>query len=299
MGTINNRPLHAYVRYDGQWRIVAGSLILRRKMPKVGRWVEINAYKCCNTTNRTTLAPGTCTTFGDASNFAVLGSSTVTNTHYSVVNGDLGLYPGTSVTGFPPGVVNGTQHITDGTAGAAKISAQATYDCLSTLPRPTRLLADIGGTTVTAGTYDFASSVGVTGILTLDGEGDPNAIFVFQIPSTFIPATYSVIQVTNSAQPCNVYWLVGSSATLSIGSTTVGNIIAVASVTLNTHATLTGRAFALTGAVTMDTNTITRCDCSINPCTMYTTTTTTTEVPITTTTTTIAETTTTTTTIGG
>lgn len=297
MGNINARPLHAYVRYDGKWRIVAGSLILRRKMPKVGRWIEINAYQCCNT-NRTTLAPGTCTTFGDASNFAVLGSSTVTNTHYSVINGDLGLYPGTSVTGFPPGVVNGTNHITDGAAAAAKISAQAVYDCLLALPNPTRLLADIGGTTVTAGIYDFASSVGVTGTLTLDGEGDPNAIFVFQIPSTFIPATYAVIQVTNSAQPCNVYWLVGSSATLSVGSTTVGNIIAVASVTLNTHAILTGRAFALTAAVTMDTNTITRCECSVNPCYMYTTTTTT-VAPTTTTTTTGAATTTTSTTIGG
>ena len=136
------------------------------------------------------------------------------------------------------------------------------------------LNADIGGDTVTAGVYTFASSAAITGTLTLDGQSDPDATFVFIVPSTYIPADNAIIELTNGAQPCNVYWLVGSSATLSIDSQTVGNIIAVASVTMNTGAQLTGRAIALTGAVTLDTNVVTECECSVNPCDTTTTTTT-------------------------
>jgi hypothetical protein len=263
-------------------------------MPKVGRWMEISAYTCCNptTTLTTTLVPRLCETLGNAANFVVLGASTVTNTGTSVITGDLGLYPGTSVTGFPPGLVYGTQYIANTMANLAKISAQAAFDCLMALTRPTRLGADIGGTTITPGVYDFASSAAITGTVILDGGGDPNAVFVFQIPSTLITATSAIVSLIGSAQAGNVYWLVGSSATLGTSTTMVGNIIASQSITMNTSATLNGRAFALVAAVTLDTNTIIAHDCSINPCS---TTTTTTVTPTTTSTTTESLTTTTTT----
>ena len=214
-----------------------------------------------------------CDTLGRASNFAILGYSTITNTGATIITGNLGLSPGTSVTGFPPGVVVGTQYVAGTDSANAKIDAQAAYDCLLALSSTGSVGADIGGTVIDPGIYSVSSSLAVTGAVTLNGGGDPNAVFIFQIPSTFIPATNAIIELTNGTQPCNVYWLVGSSATLSVGSTTVGNIIALASITFNTNATLTGRAFALTGAVTMDTNIITYCQCTINPCTTSTTTT--------------------------
>ena len=266
----NARPLKAYVRFDGRGVIVAGSLVLRNKIPQNGRWTEISAYECCNPLST---PASMCATLGVAASFVILGASTVTNTGTSVITGDLGLSPGTSVTGFPPGIINGAQHITDAIAAAAQGSAQAAYDCLSALSPESTLGEDIGGTTVSAGVYDFASSAAITGTLTLDGGGDPDAIFIFQIPSTLVTATSAVVSLINGAQAGNVYWLVGSSATIGTSTTMVGNIIADQSVTMVTGATLTGRAFALVAAVTLDTNTITGADCTINPCTTSTTTT--------------------------
>ena len=266
-------------------------------MPKVGHWVEIPAYECCNpTTTVYGRGTSTCDTLGYAANFVVLGASTVTNTGTSVVVGDLGLSPGTSVTGFPPGIVTGTKYITDGYAAAAQVSARDAFVCLSALTPPTRLGADIGGTTVTAGVYDFASSAAITGVLTLDGGGDADAVFVFQIPSTLTTATSSSVVLIGSAQAGNVYWVVGTSATIGISTTMIGNIIADQSITMNTSATLNGRAFALVAAVTLDTNVIVGESCSVNACGLVISTTTTTIAPTTTTTTTPAATTTTTTT---
>lgn len=288
MGAYNRKDLKAYVRYDGNGRVVAGSLVLRRQKPKVGKWVEITTYECCEptttttttsssttstttsttsstTTTTTTATPSACPTLGDAAGFAVLASSTVTNTGATVVTGDLGLSPGTSVIGFPPGTVTGTQHITDTEASNAQTDAGAAFTAFNLLTVDATLGADIGGTTVTAGVYDFSSSAAITGTLTLDGGGNADAVFVFLIPTTFIPATSSIVSLTNSAQAGNVYWIVGSSATLSTSSTIKGNIIAQASITLDTSASLEGRAFALTGAVTLDTNAVTGVDCTINP----------------------------------
>lgn len=287
MANGNNKRLRAFVRFDGSGRIVAGSLILRKNKPKVGKWHEIQAYECCNptTTTTTTAGPTTtttttsgpttttttttlniaCATLGNASGFTVLAASTITNTGATVVTGDLGLYAGTSVTGFPPGSVIGTQHITDAAAQNAQTAANSAYTGFNGLTPTGSVGADIGGTTITPGIYTVSSSLGITGTVTLNGGGNPNAVFVFLIPSTFIPATSAVVSLTNGAQAGNVYWIVGSSATLSTGSNTKGNIIAQTSVTLNTNAQLTGRAFALTGAVTMDTNNITGAPCTINP----------------------------------
>jgi len=284
MGTIDQRPLKGFVRFDGSGRIVAGSLILRRKMPKVGKWEEIPAYECCNPP--TTAFPEPCNTLEFAKTFVVLGATTDTNTGSSIVTGDLGLYPGTSVVGFPPGIVVGTKHITDIAAQVAQLSASTAFDCLSSFSPLGTLGADIGGTTVTAGAWTFASTADITGVLTLDGGGDPNAVFIFQIPSTLTTASASSVVLTNGAQAGNVYWIVGSSATIGTTSHMIGTIIALTSVTMTTGATLNGRAFALTAAVTLDTNLISAQACTINPCLNLPTTTTTSTSSTTTTTTT-------------
>ena len=219
-----------------------------------------------------------CTTLGRASNFDILAHANITNTGATVIPNNLGLYPGTSVVGFPPGIVNGIQHITDTTASNAKDDATAAFICLGALTPTGSVLADIGGTTITPGVYSVSSSLTITGTVTLDGEGDPDAIFVFQIPTTFLPTSSTIVSLINNAQPCNVYWVTGSSATLDTGANVVGNIIANISVTFDTGASLTGKAFALTGSVTLDTNIITECQCTINPCSISTTTTTSTSI---------------------
>ena len=225
------------------------------------------------TSTTTTRINPPCDTLGRASSSTILAYATITNTGDTIITGDVSLSPGTSITGFPPGLIIGTQHITDSTAANAKIDATAAYDCLSTLSPTGSVGADIGGTSIDPGIYSVSSSLAITGTVILNGGGNPDAVFIFQIPSTFIPAVDAIVELTNEAQPCNIYWLVGSSATLSVGSTTMGNIIASSSITINTNATLTGRAFALTGAITMDTNTVISCECTINPCTTSTTTT--------------------------
>lgn len=277
MGSINSRPLKAYVRFDGSGRIVAGSLILRKNKPKVGKWKEIQAYECCittsssttlppTTTTTTTAALATCEALGRAAGFAILGASAVTNTGATEITGDLGLYPGTSVTGFPPGTVSGLSYITDTQAQNAQTDAITAKNCLLALPPDATLSSELNGTTVLPGVYDFASSAEISGTVTLDGAGNSASTFVFQIPSTFIPGTGAIVNLTNGAEPCNIYWIVGSSATLSAGSEIYGNIIAQTSITINTGAQLTGRAFALTGAVTMNSNSIGNCNCTANPC---------------------------------
>lgn len=277
----NQKKLKAFVRYDGSGRVVAGSLILRKNKPRVGRWFEIPAYECCNyipstttttttasistTTTTTTTGVGLCPTLGRAHEFSVLGASTVTNTGFTVMTGDLGLYPGTSVTGFPPGEVDGSQNITDVIAQNGQTDALAAFTAFNLLSPTSTLGADIGGTTILPGVYDFSSSAAITGTVTLDGSGIADSVFIFLIPSTFIPATNAIVSLTNSAQAGNIYWIVGSSATLGTGSQIRGNIIAQTSVTLNTNAQLIGRAFALTGGVTLDTNDLTIVPCTINP----------------------------------
>jgi hypothetical protein len=205
-------------------------------------------------------APGAPLSLGGATSFAVLGASTVTNTGSSVITGDLGLYPGTSITGFPPGTVIGTIHDTDAAAQAAQTAANATFTAGNALPGAVAISADIGGQTLTPGVYRSATSLAITGTLVLDGQGNPNASWIFQIgvtPSTLTTAAgNSVVSLINGASAANIFWLVGSSATLGTNTTFKGTIIAQASVTATTGAGIVGRLFALTGAVTLDTNTV-------------------------------------------
>ena len=197
--------------------------------------------------------------------FGILGASTVTNTGPSVVFQDLGLWPGTSITGFPPGVVLGTIHNSDGVAMQAQADALTGYNYLAGLAMTQDLTGqDLGGLTLNAGVYFFASSAQMTGTLTLDFQGMDNMLVVFQIGSTLTAG--GAVNVINAGMNDRVYWQVGSSATLDTTTDFVGSIIALESITMNTGADITcGRAIALNGAVTMDTNNVDTGNCASTP----------------------------------
>jgi hypothetical protein len=199
---------------------------------------------------------------GTAESFAVLGGSAVTNTGPSVINGDLGVSPGSSVTGFPPGIVNGAVHVTDAVAAQAQNDLTTAYnDAAGQAPDvvfPDDPPVELGGRTLTPGVYNAPVSAAITGTLTLDAENDPDAVWVFQVGSTLTTASNSEVALINGASPCNVFWQIGSSATLGTGSDFVGTIMALTSISANTGADIEGRALARNGAVTLDTNVITR-----------------------------------------
>jgi type VI secretion system secreted protein VgrG len=209
---------------------------------------------------------------GTAQNFAVLAAATVTNTGSSVVNGELGVSPGTAVTGFPPGTVtNGTIHSNDAVAIQARADALIAYNNLVTQGCTSTLTGqDLGGMVLTPGVYCFASSAQLTGTLTLNAQGNPAAVFIFKMGSTLTTASNSLVSVINGGQNCNVFWQVGSSATLGTNTTFAGNILAQTSITLTTGARVSGRTLAgngdITGAVTLDTNTVDRFACAGTAC---------------------------------
>ncbi|MHB1875867.1 MAG: ice-binding family protein, partial [Streptosporangiaceae bacterium] len=203
---------------------------------------------------------------GTASSFGVLAASTVTNTGPTVINGDLGLSPGTAVTGFPPGTVTGAMHVTDAVAGQAQSDLTTAYNDAAGRSPTAYVHGFIGaGQTLLPGVYKTATSIPslqVGGKLTLDAQGDPNAVFIFEVSSTLISSTGTTVLLTNGAQACNVFWQVGSSTTLGTGSLFQGSVLALTSITVNTNVTIQGRAMARNGAVTLDSDTITVPQCS-------------------------------------
>jgi Ice-binding-like len=183
-----------------------------------------------------------------AQSFVVLGGSTVTNTGPSVLNGDLGVSPGTSLTGFGlPAVVNGATHDNDAVAAQAQSDLTTAYGVAAGQPIPPGNVLtgqDLGGLSLSPGAYGFSSSAQLTGQLTLNAHGDPNAQFVFVIGTTLTTASASSVLLTNGASPCNVYWKIGSSATLGSGTAFTGNLMAQAEISLNDAVTVQGRLLA-------------------------------------------------------
>lgn len=199
---------------------------------------------------------------GAAQSFAVLGATpNVNNTGPTIVTGDLGVSPAAAVVGFPPGTVIGTIHAADATAAGAQSANTTAYGvlageaCNTSFGVPT----DLAGMTLAPGVYCFASSAANTGLLQLDAMGNANAVWVFQIASTLITGSASTVSIINGGQACNVFWQVGSSATLGTTTTFVGNILALTSITLQTGASLSGRALAQTGTVTLASNAVSVC----------------------------------------
>ncbi|KAJ9667501.1 hypothetical protein H2201_002370 [Coniosporium apollinis] len=190
---------------------------------------------------------------GRAAPFGIVATTAITSTGATIVDGQLGIFPNdeTSITGFPPGI-SGPVFGGDATAQAARDDATSAYTALAALTPTTSLTGqDLGGMTLSGGVYNFASSGGLTGILTLDGQGNPNTLFVFQFGSTLTTASASSVVLINGAQACNVFWQVGSSATLGTTTNFAGNILAYASITGNAGVTVQGGLYALTAAVTL------------------------------------------------
>ena len=191
---------------------------------------------------------------GTAGNFAVLAGTTITNTGPSWITGAIGVAPGSAITGFPPGT-SGPQHGGDSVAITAKTDLTAAYTNAAGQPCPgTNNFngVNLGGKTLVPGVYCQTTAPTLTGTLTLDGGG----VYIFQIGSTLVTASGARVSLINGAQPCDIFWVVGSSATIATSTTFVGNIMASASIAMQTGATLNGRALAQTAAVTLDTNRI-------------------------------------------
>ena len=198
---------------------------------------------------------------GTAGSFAVLAGSGITNTGPTTINGDLGTYPTTTITGTSTLTITGTNQGGDSVTQSAKTDLVTAYNSTASSGPTSPIVADLGGTTLAPGVYNSASSIGLTGTLTLNGGGNANAVFIFQAGSTLTTASASKVSLTNGAQACNVFWQIGSSATLGTGSNFTGTIMALTSITADTSATVQGRLLARNGAVTLDTNTVTTPTC--------------------------------------
>ena len=194
---------------------------------------------------------------GSAGNFAVMGATAVTSTGGTVLNGDLGVSTAGAISGFGPGTVSGTTYLGGTVEQLADNDATAAYNAILGEASGQNLTGDnLGGLTVFPGVNNFSSSAQLTGTLILNAQGNPNAQFIFQIGSTLTTANDASIELINGAQADNVYWQVGSSATIGTGSVLYGNIIADTSITMTTGSSLYGSAIALNGAVTLDDNNV-------------------------------------------
>lgn len=207
-------------------------------------------------------AVGTSVGLGTAGSYSVLAGQTVSNTGPSKLSGSAGVHPGSAVDGFPPGIVGGVIHAADAQALQAKADLTIAYNNAAGQASDATVGGELGGRTLVPGVYTAPSATKITGPLTLDAKGDPDAVFIFQIGSGLTTASTSSVVLLNDAQSCHVFWQVGSSATLGTGSTFVGTIMALTSIELLTGATIEGRALARNGSVTLDDNVLTDTKCA-------------------------------------
>jgi hypothetical protein len=191
-------------------------------------------------------AAATTVPLATADSFAVLAGAGITNTGPTTVSGDIGTFPTTTISGAGSLTINGTNHAGDAVTQQAKNDLVTAYNNAAGQGPTSPIAADLAGLTLTPGVYNSASSIGLSGALTLNGGGDPNAVFVFQAGSSLTTSSGSQISLINGAQSCNVFWQVGSSATLGTGSTFRGTIIALTSITVTTGTTVDGRVLAPT-----------------------------------------------------
>ncbi|HQF93024.1 MAG TPA: ice-binding family protein, partial [Microthrixaceae bacterium] len=198
---------------------------------------------------------------GTASSFSVLAGAGITNTGPTTMWGDAGTFATTSESGFGTVTILGTNHGGDAVTQQAKNDLTTAYNQAAASAPPTNVADELGGLTLTPGVYDGAA-LQLTGTLTLDTLGDPNAVFVFRTGSTLITASSSDVIVLGGGVACNVFWQVPSSATLGTASHLIGTVMASTSITANTGATIVGRLLASTGAVTLDSNTLTNTGCA-------------------------------------
>jgi hypothetical protein len=194
-----------------------------------------------------------------ASTYAILAGSAISNTGPTIITGDMGLSPGTSIGGFPPGILNGTEHINDASVNQAKFDLTAAYNDAAgrVCTEIVTLSGNIGGLTLTPGLYKSTSSLAISsGDLTMDAKGNANAVFIIQIASTLTTTPGRKIILSGGALASNIFWQVGTSATFGTTSVFKGNVLAMQSITFNTGATLDGKALTRNSAIVMDANTI-------------------------------------------
>lgn len=235
------------------------------KLKQARPWAVIGFAAACFCAGSPGLA-ATAPDLGTAQSFVVLGGSMVTNTGSSVLTGDLGVWPGLAIVGFPPGLVNGTTHAGDAVALQAQSDLVTAYVDVAGQMCDTDLTGqDLGGLTLVPGAYCFSTSAQLTGTLTLDAQGDPGAVWIFQVGSALTTASNATVDVINGGTSCNVFWQIGSSATLGTGTTFAGSILALTSITSNTSVSLSGQLLARNGAVTLDTLTASLCDATAPP----------------------------------
>ena len=205
---------------------------------------------------------------GTASSFALLAGTGISNTGSSVITGNIGSFSTTTITGFPPGVLTAgsINHAGDSVTQGAKTDLTTAFGDAAGRTPVTTVATELGSTTKNAGVYNSLSGTfGITGALTLDAQNDPSAVFIFKTASTLVTAAGSTVVLTGGAQACNVFWEIGSSATLGANSILKGSMLVFTSATLTTGAAVEGRILARNGAVTLDTNIVTTPTCAATP----------------------------------